>query len=252
VYPPDALAYDFPVPTSDRHWLIRFLNKLSKGRILRDLISIIGPVCLICGGIALAEWKEWRVACAVSAEPIEVDLAALETHPQIGERHLKIGPHFACLHCAAYRPHSLSATVYYAIVPDDDAEALRLEALQGKYGKDQKKWPSDVKPRAPEHFVMLVKTHRFMQVDMSKQGMISRESSVAGMLVDNADAPDDDDKEQIRKQFPKINLDKTLILAEGRTPPSATTAFTVMSICAFLASLAFVGVMIGVVQAIRS
>jgi hypothetical protein len=196
---------------------------------------------LSCGGTCLSVWGwlEWRVGQHSTAEPVAVDLAALEAGEPLPSNHVTIGPHYACYEASVYEylkdkdshatPEARTKLSYclYPIVSMKDPQAQKLVRLQEQFGS-LKKVPDDVKLPQIEQFAVVVKTERFKTVGDIPDDTVRREESVQGLVINEIRSLKADEKRLLEEQFPTVDLKKVLLLEEGRRPSSSAVAGAAM------------------------
>lgn len=75
----------------------------------------------------------------------------------------------------------------------------------------------EVEPNPLADFTVLVKTKRFSTIGAIPE-QFSLEDQVQGLVVNQIASLKDDEKNLITSQFPAVNIDKVLILDDGRRP----------------------------------
>jgi hypothetical protein len=191
----------------------------------------ISVLLFIAGGAASVwGWNEQKLADKSTAEAVNLDLAKIEAGEKVDNFHVRIGPHYACYYATVYSERqektagkvvSSSLThAYYPIVSISNADVKILEPLEKKYG-DLNKVPPDEEIPQPNHFVVLVKTSRFKKLEEIPDAPFRREESVHGMIINEISSLAPKEKELIKQQFPTLNVDKLLVLEDGREPTSS-------------------------------
>lgn len=200
-------------------------------RILYTLIATI--VLFALGSVLAARGEaEAKVSALSTPEPLEVDLAQLEGNDRPQNCHLNIGPHYACYFCTVYsyrRPKNSTrdpeATTpltfaYYPIVSRSNPEIQNLAGIENAADPDDEPEP----PALPTGFSVLVKTTRFKTLGDLPTVSARAETGVEGLVINILDPIQSDERKLIQDQFPNLDMNKILILEEGRKPSTATTA----------------------------
>jgi hypothetical protein len=179
-------------------------------------------IAAIIGGLVLAYFgvQEYRVSMGTSAEPMAVDLAALEGGETPDNNHILIGQHVADYDGCVYEYEEGSGRVthmYYPIISDSNSFFDELNALYEKYDN-----PDDIPEQ--EHpgiheFRVLVKTKRYKTENSIPAGL-GAEDSVQGLVINLIDSMDKEEERMIQSEFPKVNMDELLIVEDGRKPTS--------------------------------
>ena len=192
-------------------------------------------VAVIIGGIFMLVYgfQEYRVSSGTTGEPNQVDLAQIESGQIPENNHLAIGRHSAIYPAVvyAYRQSKYDSSeptgstsvdyCYYPIISDSHPFVLGLADLQKKYGNLQAVPDSEF----PEvgGFGVLVKTKRFKTIGAIPDDW-KDESGVTGLVINRISSLDGDEEKLLLENFPNMDLDKVLILQEGRKPSSILAA----------------------------
>lgn len=198
----------------------------------------IVKVLLVAGGAAIVwhGFEEHKVSRGTTAEAIDVKLADIEAGKISDNNHLKIGKHWA-LHTETIYSYSQSkydtgepgpnTSISYAFYPIISHSHEHLKEVYAYWAK--KEADPNFQGAAPtvRSFSVLVKTNRFDKLrDLPTDD--KEVDSIKGLVVNRIRTLDDDEKKLISQSFPSVNLDKVLILDDGREPSSATASWAFM------------------------
>lgn len=198
--------------------------------------------------------QEYRVSSGTSAEPLEVKLAEIEAGKVPHNNHIQLGRHIAVYAESFYAysqskysnsdptPETKVNYVYYPVISREHrfvADVAKFALQRGAGGKKA----GPVPPPTLKDFAVLVKTKRFKTVgDIPDR--LDVEDSRQGLIVNKIDSLDSDETKLIKQSFPAIDLDKVLILEDGRTPSSGLMSWGMM-IGGALIALGGVGLYLG-------
>ncbi len=224
---------------------------------------IVGLILVVFGAaVGTSAWQEREVSENTTREPVDVDLATLESGERVTNNHVKIGSHYALYYSAVltYETYDRGSDkpsgdqflreTYYPIISKSNPDIQKLEKLRAQFG-GRDKAPSDAQLSTLQHFTVLVKSNRFKQVRDIPSEPLRIEDSVHGLVINEVSRLGIQEEELIKKKFPNIDIKKVLILEEGRTPSSDSfsMAFVIGGICVLLLGLA--SATTGVVKTIR-
>ena len=188
-------------------------------------------IAAIVGGAMLAFFgiQEYLVSMGTSVEPVDVNLANIEDGLAGENKHLRIGEHTAVYGGCVYqyrmgkyesgdpKPSTPVKYTYYPIISDQHAFYDRLGELADQYGSldniPDSEWPTI------DDFSVLVKTHRFKTIASIPEGF-GAEDTVQGLVINMIGGLDSEEKGLLRETFPTADLDKVLIVEDGRKPAS--------------------------------
>jgi len=182
--------------------------------------------------------QEYRVSRGTTAEAQAVKLLDLEQGQRPANNHLQIGEHVAVYPASVYsysksKYSSADPTdeskvdfAYYPIISHEHPFPATLAELANKYAG--KEWPADVKVPEIENFAVLVKTKRFATIG-SIPSEIDGAENVKGLVVNTVDKLNSDEAALVKQSFPGIDLEKVLILQEGRRPSSLIVSQATMA-----------------------
>jgi hypothetical protein len=235
--------------------------------IIRLVVVSLGLVA-IGGGLVLYGLTEKWAAEGTTPDPVEADLAKMETGDVPANRHVRVGPHLALYYGTVssfktrnrLRPKADANTslthTYYPIIALSNPAA---QALTAPAPKPEEPKPGEPKPDVgeadepplPENFAVLVKTKRFKTFKDIPDDLVRREEAVQGMVFNRTRPLDYKEKKLLKEEFPKADLDKVLVLEEGRTPMSQAgqTGFMIAGVLVALGGVAFFG--LGVVRGLK-
>jgi hypothetical protein len=192
-----------------------------------------GGIVLLVLGAVLGYYatQEMRVSSGSQSEPLAVDLAKLEAGETPSSNYVRVGEHWAICPAAVYRwkpskydtkKEATSSTsieyCYYPIVTKSHPSIPVIERAMNQ----QIDGPLDLGT-----FRVLVKSKRYATVG-SIPGKLVMQSSMDGLIVNRISSLDADEATWVKKGFPKLNVDKVLILEEGRKPTSIWAGMAMM------------------------
>lgn len=173
----------------------------------------------IVGGLVLAFFgvQEFRVSQGTSQKATAVDLAKVEAGESPTNHHVEIGNHFAVYGGSVYQysqsKHDHSAPgpatkVSYCFYPIISAEHPFLTALARE-------------EENPEFgtIAVIVKSHRFKTIGAIPDGIVE-ETAVKGLVINRIESLDKEERKLLLENFPQVDLDKVLIVQDGRQPAS--------------------------------
>lgn len=183
------------------------------------LLGIFGGGMLAYFGV-----QECRVGWGTSSQPESVSLAELEAGKRPANNHLLIQEHLAVFPQTVYSysrgkyesgppgPNSSVNYCYYPIISSEHVFTKQLKQMAEAVARGQ-----EVEPNPLADFTVLVKTKRFSTIGAIPE-QFSLEDQVQGLVVNQIASLKDDEKNLITSQFPAVNIDKVLILDDGRRP----------------------------------
>ncbi|MBT7298351.1 MAG: hypothetical protein HN849_02500 [Victivallales bacterium] len=195
---------------------------------------------LIIGGGVLAffGFQEYRVGAGAAAQPVAVELAELEAGEELPNVHAKIGEHLCLYSAAVYRcnvgkgegqpgPDSKIDYMYFPIISTTHAWFSDANAVLAQHGGNaaavpEKGWP-EVKPLA----VLVKSKDRFGTVGEIPDEWVVRKE-VSGLVVNRIKKLSGEERDLIQRSFPSADLDKILILADGRSPRSGAATMGII------------------------
>jgi hypothetical protein len=198
-------------------------------------------VLLIVGGgfLSFMGGQEFLVGHGASSEPVAVELARLEAGEAPPNNHLLVGEHVALYPACVYSYQTKkraagdpapSAKVNYCFYPiiSGEHEFIRaLGELDEKYhGLDNV--PANIPGPEIRQFAILVKTRQFKTIG-AIPGDINTAPSVQGLVINQIDSLDGEEARLIKESFPNLDVDKVLILEEGRRPASLFKSLGMMA-----------------------
>lgn len=188
---------------------------------------------IVLGGIlAFKGFQEWMVSRGTTQEPQSVELVELEKNSDITNNHLKIGAHQGLYPASVSECETDSeddeATAeskvnhtYYPIISNEHPFLKQIDDVINQYG-DVDSVPDEEWPEL-ESFSVLVKTRKFKTFgDIPDDWEDAK--SVQGLVINRISSLDDEEAELIKSSFPSLDLEKVLILEEGRKPSSTAKA----------------------------
>lgn len=196
-------------------------------------------ILIVVGGVlAFMGYEEFVVSQKTSDTAMEIALADIEKNQALDNYFVNVGPHWAVYPGLIYNyeaskygsdePKDSSKVnfAYYPIVSNDHPYVVATDALMEKYGSAEaipdEAWP------AFKQFAVLVKTKRFKTVGQLPEDW-GEEAYVEGLVVNVVDPLDTEESNLIRQSFPGIDLQRVLILEQGRTPSSSMQSIGMMA-----------------------
>jgi len=190
---------------------------------LKIVIIVVGAF------LAFDGFKEWKVSRGTSTKPDAVELSELEKSPDISNNHLKVGDHIAIYSDCVYQyevkdgetgePTSEAKVyhTYYPIISHDHPHIREIDDMVEKYG-DVDKIPDAEWPEL-EKFTVLVKTGKFKTLGDIPDEWKNFES-LQGLVINRIHSLSGEEKDLVQSSFPTLDLEKLLIIEEGRVPSS--------------------------------
>jgi len=195
----------------------------------------LGVVLIVLGAVlGVYGSREAFVSSGARSEPTAVELAKLEAGETPDNYYVRIGEHVPLYPAAlfAYKTSKYSKEepgpgppityCFYPIVSRSHPAVQAIEGFARKAGAAGNLPDLEMLPDVTD-FRVLVKTKRF-ETAGSIPDNTNVAASVEGLIINRISSLGSDEKDLIRKQFPKVNLDKVLILEEGRKPTSLLAA----------------------------
>lgn len=189
-------------------------------------------IAALIGGAMLAFYgiQEFRVSQGASVEPADVNLADIEGGTTSDNNHVRVGQHFAIYDGSVYQyrqgkyetgePGATTKIdyVYYPIISVDHPFFVRLRELTEQHGSlddvPDAEWP------LIDTFSAIVKSTDFGTIGSIPEG-IGANDSVQGLVINLIGGLDSEEQSLLHQSFPKIDVNKVLIIESGRTPASA-------------------------------
>lgn len=187
-------------------------------------------IATVLGGmLAFFGFQEFRVSRGTSVEPVAVELSTLEEGTAPPNNHIKIGDHVAIYAGSVYeysqdksdkgppRPSSKVTHAYYPIISESHPYFDRLNDLSEKHGGEAN--IPDAEYPTIDDFTVLVKTMEFKTIGAIPDGL-TLEESVQGLIVNQIDGLDKEEKKLVRESFPKTDVENVIMIQAGRKPAS--------------------------------
>jgi hypothetical protein len=163
-----------------------------------------------------------------------VDLADLEKGKPLLQNHIQFGPHIAVYLAAVYscklndkdkKNPPIDYSIYPIISHTNPMLAEWEAALAQKDGND----------RVPQltQLAVLIKTDKFKHLQEIPQ-QAKEEAHITGLVINRIRSLEADEAKLIHEQFPRVDLDRVLLLEEGRRPTTGSTSIGLMAGGAFL------------------
>jgi hypothetical protein len=211
---------------------------------------------LVFGGgfLAFFSFQEYRLGREASLEPVPASLASLESGEALPNVHVALGEHL-CLYGASvyqYQTRSGSDTpgvstkidyAYFPIISPEHPWMDQVRSVVLLHGGQVEAVPNNAWPEI-EQFTVLVKSKKRFKTVGDIPDLVEVEDGVTGLVVNRIRKLGGKERELVQQAFPKADLDKVLILEEGRTPKTATATLGLagVGIAVALAGLAWFAV----------
>jgi hypothetical protein len=199
---------------------------------------------MFLGGVA--SWfgyNEYQVAQGTTSEPQEVCLQYLESGNAIDNNHVKIGPHFADIYNCVYETRDKKEErvdkLYYGIVSETNHYISDIQDLEDKWG-NLENVPEDVEWPAMDQVAVLVKTKRYTNINDVPCDVLPQES-LQGLVINSIEGLDKEERKLLNECFPGVDLDKIVILEDGREPMSVFVSIGAMALGAFVSVIGVCG-----------
>lgn len=188
-------------------------------------------------GAFLAFWgfNEKKLNENITKDPQSVTMAELEKGDYSGSNHVKITD-FAYLHYQLVYQAKVdkgdqevkgSSKVTYAYIPIVSKEHKFMGELNEFISQIQEGNEDVTEPKLTGYSV-LVKTKKYQTyADLPSDFEVSKDPA-QGIFINKVTNLDKEEKDLLLEGCPGIDLDKVLILEEGRTPTSATNAYAAL------------------------
>jgi hypothetical protein len=186
---------------------------------------------VIGGGIlAFIGGQEFLMSWGGGSEPLAVELADLESGKAPERNYVAIGEHMAVYGGAVYSysqskydssapgPSTKITECFYPIISYSHPFMKGLAELEEKYGSLDDA-PDDAEFPELNSFSVIVKAKHFDTIGAIPDG-IELESSLEGLIINQVESLDSEEKDLIRSSFPQANLDEVVIIQAGRKPAS--------------------------------
>ncbi len=184
---------------------------------------------VIGGGIlAFIGGQEFLVSWGGGSSPLPVELADFEAGKTPERNYVEIGEHVAVYGGAVY---SYSKSKYDSSEPDSSTKITEcfypiishshpfvegLAKLEEEYGSmDQV--PDDAPFPDLDSFSVIVKAKHFKTVGSIPDGL-SVEDALEGLVINQIESLDKEEKDLIRSSFPSADLEHVVIIQAGRKP----------------------------------
>lgn len=194
-------------------------------------LIIIGAV------LAFVGYEEFVLSSIAKQEPTTVDMYELETSTSVDNAHIKITEHDAIYGGMVYSykqkkgdtgeptGSSLVSETYYAVLSTQHSFIESLEALWVQYPDGI---PDEVEYPELNNIRAIIKTKRFETVDELPEASIQRESELQGIVINEIESLGTSELNLLQESFPGVDLDRVLLIEEGRKPSSSTNAMGMM------------------------
>jgi hypothetical protein len=197
-------------------------------RFLSLILLGAGAVAIIYG------YQERSVSEGATAEPLQIELAAIENGEVPENPHLEIGPHWRLYHELVFNyedkggdPNALPDNTkinftYFPVISFEHPHVREVDQLEKLYGSLEE-IPDDRYPRL-RNFAMLVKTRSYSRYGDLPDGQWYPAEGQTGMVINKISSIGRDERALIQESFPELDLGTVLILQAGRTPSSEMAA----------------------------
>jgi hypothetical protein len=141
---------------------------------------------------------------------VAVDLAKLESGEAVPNNHVLIGEHVALYPACVYEYEQRDSGD-----PNNNTKVTHLF-----YPIISKSHPAmSESSDGVESFAVMVKTEQFPTIG-SIPDVPAPVGSIQGLIINDIDGLDSEEKDLVRSSFPNVNFDKLLVLEVGRQPAS--------------------------------
>ena len=203
---------------------------------------------LIGVGIALGfiGYQEYTVSQKASFPAAKVELQSIEDSAELSNNFIRIGSHWAVYPGSIYEyemdkyetgePDDKTKVnfTYYPIVSESHPYVIQLSELFDRYG-DEASIPENEWPEF-EQFSVLVKSKRFKTIGSIPLEWMD-ESSLEGLVINKIKTLTTEEASLLRESFPQIDLNKVLIVEDGRKPSSQAKSIGMLGGGSFLCLL---------------
>ncbi len=202
-------------------------------------------ISLIGGLIATAGLLAWRTAGARQI-PTPVDLSRLAPGHQLAGSYIQLDRHVRLFPLVVYaaeeslrnNPDGRLLYAYYPVVSTTDPYLLELDRLQDQFGTLANVPPKMLFGGTPA-FLLLVRTKRFVRLADLPQRRLTYQS-LRGQV--RAGSLHEAEKQMVQQSYPKLDLQRVLVLEENTAPPDTTARALALAIGGVLLLLLGIGV----------
>ncbi len=187
-------------------------------------------IAMIIGGgiLAFMGGRDLALSSQCSSDPVLHDLSDLEQGGEIDNPHIKFGEHVAAYGGMIYEYEQKEGQgnavhngtkltkAYYGIVSLDHPFIQEYNKLAERENNGEEIADSEFPDF--KNFTVLVKTKRYKTLGQMPEDMLALEDGISGVVINQIESLDTEEKYLIRNSFPEVDIDKILILEEGRTP----------------------------------
>jgi hypothetical protein len=191
-------------------------------RFTFGLIGLGGVLCFI-------GYQDFKASEGAAAEPQAASLIKLEHGIDPPNKHIEIGEHVAVYDALVYTYEEEgfssevdeSTRIQYCFYP---IVSLAHPFVTTVLGSDGKPLHEEITSENLEDFKVVIRTGRFDKVGDLPRHTLAREEKVSGLIFNGWGSLDAEDKRLLKEMFPKVELEKLIIVHENRQP--ASTAFS--------------------------
>ena len=214
-------------------------------------------VLLLIGGGVLAffGYQEFKLGNDASQTPVAVDLAKLESGEPLPNVHVKVGEHLCIYTASVYRYKTSSSGeeatassrvefAYFPIISQEHPWFEEARTVIARHGGEvdavpEKEWP-EIK-----QFAVLVKTSTRFPTVGSIPDEWGEGETVSGLVINRVKKLSGEERDLVQQSFPKLDLEKVLILEEGRRPKSTAASLSMAGGGALLAMVGLISLVAG-------
>ena len=200
------------------------------------MIRLKLAVIVIGGVMAFFGFQEYRVSSGAGDRPLDVELEEISAGSDMDNPYIKIGKH-VCVNEEAVSQYEQDASgnsnasskvdfTYIPLIPVDHPLYVAVKKFEsGPPGITEKDIP------ALDSYSVLLHTTRYKTLgDLDNvTDSLSEHASVEGMVTNKIKSLTSEEKKYLGESFPGLDLDKLIILEEGRTPTSAGGSLGLMA-----------------------
>lgn len=199
------------------------------GRRLTRIVSGRVRIIAIAAGAAFCWYgiQEFQLGMNSTPEPAEVDLAKLEAGEPAPQNHLRLGPHLALYNGAVYSiseshkdlPNPPVKYAIYAVVSESHPYGKLVKQLLAPPADAKEPVAREAPALELDRVAVLVKTKQFASAGMIPNQPVAQ-PAVQGLAINQIQSLSDQEANLVRQVVPGIDLEKVILLEEGRRPKS--------------------------------
>jgi len=201
------------------------------------------------GVLSFLGFTEYQDNSGATDEPVSISVSQLEQGVEPTSSHVVVGDHAAAYDGMIYFSHSDNEApetpVSYCLYPIVALSNPYVEAMS-EFVKRANQDPQSVtmdeyEKIALDDFTIVVQTRRFKTYG-DLPYLVDRCESVQGMLSKKGDSLDAEERKLFQEAFPKVDLDKVVVLREAAKPTSPAASLGMMGGGGLLALIGLAGI----------